>query len=131
MRAREILHEGYIAYELDRKSRQSLAAIFPPKYPEFIGHHITYKIGVKAKDKMPAMPKSVEVIGYADDGESIEALVVAINGKTQRPDGKAYHITWSLDRNKGRKPQHTNNLIASKEFEPVDPIAIQAKPELL
>ena len=44
MRAKEILTEMYIAYELDRKSRQSLASVFPPKYPDFIGHHITYKI---------------------------------------------------------------------------------------
>lgn len=127
MRATEILNESYIAFELDGKSRRTLAQHFIPKYPDFIGNHITYKLSNK-KDKIPSMPKSVEVIGYADDGEGLEALVVAINGKTTRPDGKIYHITWSLDRSKGRKPQHSNMLIAEKGYEDIEPISINAKP---
>jgi len=127
MRAKEILSEMYIAYELDKKSRRSLAATFPPKYPEFIGHHITYKMG---KGDLPAMPKSVKVVGYADDGDGLEALVVEINGKRNRPDCNIYHVTWSLDRSKGRKPMHSNGLVANG-YEAVTPIDIQAKPEIL
>ena len=36
------------------------------------------------------------MIGRADDGESLECLVVEIDGTTDRPDGSTYHITWSL-----------------------------------
>lgn len=124
------LMEGYIAYTLDKKSRNKLKSIFPPKYPEFIGHHITYKFGVGADEKLPK-GGTFKVVGYADDGKGLEALVVEVNGKTQRPDGKIYHITWSLDRSKGRKPVHSNNLIASKGFENVSPVGIMAKSEML
>lgn len=129
MRARELLSEMYIAYELDKKSRQSLAAAFPPKYADFIGHHITLRMVKKTETNLPSMPKSVRVVGYADDGEGLEALVVEINGKLTRPDGKTYHITWSLDRSKGRKPAQSNGLVAGG-YEAVTPIDIQAKPEL-
>ena len=129
MRAKEILTEMYTAYELDKKSRQILAATFPPKYPDFIGHHITNKMVKKNEVTLPAMPKSVRVIGYADDGEGLEALVVEVNGRKLRPDGKLYHITWSLDRSKGRKPVQSNGLVMNG-YDPVTPIEIKAKPEL-
>ena len=129
MRIIEILNESFIAFELDGKSRRTLAQRFIPKYPDFIGHHITYKLGGK-KDKLPGMPKSIEVVGYVDDGDGLEALVIAVNGKTVRPDGKTYHITWSLDRSKGKKPAHSNKLIAEKGYIDVDPIQISAKPGL-
>lgn len=130
MRAKEILTEMYTAYELDKKSRQLLAATFPPKYPDFIGHHITYKMVKKTDMSLPSQPKSIKVIGYADDGKGLEALVVEINGKTQRPDGKLYHITWSLDKSAGRKPVQSNSLVANG-FDPVNPpVEISAKPEL-
>ena len=127
----ERLDEMYIAFELDKKSRRQLAKVFEPKYPEFIGHHITYKFDVPKDAKIPSAPKSVEVIGYADDGEGIEALVVALNGKKDRPDGNTYHITWSLDRDKGKKPAHSNNLIATQGFKNVAPIQIVVKPKLM
>jgi len=120
---------SYIAFELDKKSRNILKQQFPPKYADFIGHHITYNPGAKKTDKIPHEPKSVVVVGYADDGESIEALVVEVNGKALRPDGKAYHITWSIDRSKGRKPAHSNALVA-QGFETVAPIGIKAKPDI-
>lgn len=119
----------YIAYELDKKSRQILAATFPPKYADFIGHHITLRMAKKNDAKLPSMPKSIRVVGYADDGDGLEALVVEVNGKTIRPDGQVYHITWSLDKSKGRKPVQSKGLI-SAGYEAVTPIDIQAKPEL-
>ena len=75
------LHEGYIAFEISEHSRQQLATIFEPKYPEFIGHHITHQFGVGKDVELPELPE-IQVIGYADDGESLEALVVAVNGLT-------------------------------------------------
>lgn len=126
-----MLNEKYIAFELDKKSRRQLAKVFEPKYPDFIGHHVTYKFGVDKDAKLPFPPKKMEVIGYVDDGEGLEALVVAINGSSERSDGNTYHITWSLDREKGKKPVHSNDLIAMKGYKKVTPVEIKAKPKLL
>lgn len=126
-----IIMEKYIAFELSKKSRRQLAKVFPPKYPEFVGHHITYKFGVSKDVKIPSLPKVIKVIGYVDDGEGIEALIVSINGSKDRPDGNTYHITWSLDRDKGKKPVDSNKLIASQGFSNVKPIDIKAKAKLL
>lgn len=130
MRKGEFLKEGYIAFELDEKSRNHLLSIFTPKYPKTIAHHITYAFGVPKDTELPMQPSSIEVVGYADDGESIEALVVAIDGSVKRNDGKIYHITWSLDPEQGRKPVHSNDLIANHGYEKVSPIKIDAKPKL-
>ena len=130
MRAKEILQEMYIAYELDKKSRRSLASIFPPKYPDFIGHHITYRMAKKNDLSLPSTPKSIKVIGYANDGDSLEALVVEVNGKLHRPDGGLYHITWSLDKSKGRKAVQSNALVQNGYERINPPIDIIAKPEV-
>lgn len=106
----ENLFEMYTAYVLDAKSRRELSKHFPPKYPETVGHHVTVKFGV-SKDTPTPRPAELKVVGYADDGEGLEALVVSVDGKTVRPDGGIYHITWSLDRSKGRKPVHSNELV--------------------
>jgi len=124
------LLESYIAFEIDKKSRNKLKKIFPPKYPDFIGHHITYKFGVDRNIKIPNTPKKVEVVGYIDNGKNLEALVVSINGKINRPDGKIYHITWSLNRSEGIKPVQSNNLLQSKKYQKIKPIAITVKSKL-
>lgn len=120
----------YTAYVLDDASRKMLADRFPPKYPEFVGHHITEQFGVPKGTEAPDQPQKVEVVGYAED-DGIEALVVAVDGKTERPTGGTYHITWSLDRDKGRKPVHSNKVIEEKGFEHVDPVEIRVRPEVL
>lgn len=118
--------KGYTGFELNRKSRQMLLAKFPPKFPDVYAEHVTYKFGV-GEDAVPSEPKSAEIVGYVSDN-SLEALVVAINGKTTRPDGKTFHITWSLDKSKGRKPVHSNNLIEA-DWEKIQPVPIRLHPK--
>lgn len=120
----------YTAYVLDPQSRDNLVKYFPPKYPEFIGHHVTEEFGVPKNAMPPESPHRIEVVGYAED-DGIEALVVAVDGETKRPDGSTYHITWSLDRDKGRKPVHSNNVIKEKGYQRVGPIQIDVRPEVL
>lgn len=115
---------SYIAFELDKKSRRELKKKFPPKFSEFIGHHVTYKFGVPTSTQMPPNPKG-KVIGYVCNDRGLEALVIEINGKKIRPDGKIYHITWSLDRSEGFKPVHSNALLEAKEFEKSESIDIK------
>ncbi len=101
----------YSALVLTQKSRNHLKSIFPPKYPDFIGHHVTLKFGLDSNELVAPLPDRVSVVGYVDDGEGLETLLVALNGDIDRPDGSRYHITWSLDRSLGRQPVHSNNII--------------------
>lgn len=113
-------YRGYEAFLLDEETRQDLAERFPPKYPEWIGHHITHKFGVfHDKTHLYGQLGEFSVVGYVDDGEGLEALIVSRDGNIYRPDGKIYHITWSLDRDKGKKPVQSNELIAKGNWQPV------------
>ncbi len=49
------------------------------------------------------------MVGVADDGAGVQALVVEIGGSTRRPDGSSYHIAWSLGA--GRKAAESNDVI--------------------
>ncbi|RLC97486.1 MAG: hypothetical protein DRI46_12980 [Chloroflexi bacterium] len=102
----------YTGYEIEAGSRQKLATLFPPKYPNFMGHHITEAFGVK-DGSVPEQPQHVLVVAHIDNGEDVEGFVVSIDGSSDRPDGDTYHLTWSLDRSNGAKPVHTNNHIES------------------
>jgi hypothetical protein len=126
-----LLNEMYIALVLDDQTRTKLRDTFPPKYKDFIGHHITLKFGVHKDTPLPRNQHSTEVVGYADDGKGIEALVVSLDGKTQRSDGSTYHITWSLDRSKGYKPVDSNKLLTGGFKKLDNPINITVKTELL
>jgi hypothetical protein len=119
------VRSGYQAFEVSAESRSQLAQVFPPKFKEFIGHHITYRFGVNSDLPLPEAT-SFRVIGYACDPSGLEALVVEIDGTTVRPDGKIFHITWSLDRDAGFKPVNSNNLLSGDAYELVKPINITA-----
>ena len=54
----------------------------------------------------------------AADGEGVEALVVAIDDSTDRPDGSIYHITWSLG--EGRRAKESNDVIARLGWTAID-----------
>ena len=130
MKVDEILTEAYTAYIVDQFSRQDLERMFPPKYPRWYGHHITVRFGVPPDTPKPPDPVKVFVYGYADDGHSIEAFAVEIDGQRKRPDGKLYHITWSLDPSK-RKPKDSNELLQTTKIRPVKPIEIGIHPAVL
>lgn len=105
---------SYEAFVLTAESRAALQRVFPPKYPMQIGHHVTHRFGVPRTANVPYGEQTTgwfEVIGYAED-DGIEALVVKVAGREFRPDGKRYHVTWSLDPAKGRKPVDSNRVIA-------------------
>jgi hypothetical protein len=105
---------NYTAYVLDDSARNTLLAKFPPKYPKVVAHHVTVQFGVPADTEVPP-PANVKVIGYADSGDGLEALVCTVNGKAEREDGKRFHITWSLDPTK-YSPVDSNKLLASNKF---------------
>lgn len=129
MKVSEIIMENYTAYVLDQSSRDVLSKKFPPKYSDFIGHHVTVAFGVPS-DSQPPPAAMLKVVGYIDSGDGLEALVVSVDGKVERDDGKIYHVTWSLDRSK-YKPVDSNAVLGQKKFTIIRAIPINGIPELL
>ena len=121
----------YTAYVLINKSINKLKELFNQDYPDFIGHHITVEFGVDKSHPIPPETDDVVVIGVASyDG--VQALLVAVNGVVERSDGSFYHITWSLDKAKGKKPVDSNKIIKdAQNVRFVSPIKIKTKPEIL
>jgi hypothetical protein len=114
-----------IGWKLDRDQRRELLEHFPPKFRKAIADHVT--LAVKAAPEAP-LPQETRgmIVGRVDDGAGVEAMVVAIGGTTDRPDGGTYHITWSLAN--GRKAQESNDVIAERgwiEFDEALPINLQ------
>jgi hypothetical protein len=106
--------------------RERLLERFPPKYERAVADHVTLQSG--ASDDTP-LPREVtaEIVGRADDGESLECLVVALDGTTDRPDGSTYHITWSLG--PGRRAKESNDVLRERGWEHLDrPIPIDIEP---
>ena len=53
-----------------------------------------------------------------------------IDGTCDRPDGSIYHITWSIDRARGRKPVESNDVIARLGWRPVEPpVPVRLQPD--
>lgn len=100
----------YTGWALPESERQRLLLSFPPIFPDVIAEHVTLAFGVGADAPLPEQTEGF-VVGHATDHLGVEALVVEIDGFTKRPDGKIFHITWSIDRAKKAKPVHSNAVI--------------------
>ena len=106
-----------IGWKLDREQRSALLEQFEPRYQEPVADHVTLE--VKAHSKPLPRPVESEIVGRSDDGKGVQAMVVTIDGTTERPDGSTYHITWSLA--PGRKAKESNDVIREKGWSPIDP----------
>lgn len=95
-----------IGWKINSRDRNELLRRFPPRYDNVVADHITF--GKSAGLTLPDVPVA-EVVGIADDGEGVQALVAELSGTTERPDGSTYHITWSLA--DGRKAVESNDVI--------------------
>jgi hypothetical protein len=102
-------------WKLPGDEREKLLRRFPPKYENVIADHVTLRVG---DGPLPARPDA-RIVGRADDGDSLECLVVELDGTTDRPDGSTYHITWSLGR--GRKAIESNDVLREYGWEPIHP----------
>lgn len=118
-----------IGWLLDEADRATLLARFPPAWPDVIAHHVT--LASASSDPLPAAIAG-EVVGQVNDGEGLQALVVAIHGTTDRPDGSTYHITWSLDKARGRRAIESNEVLREQGWDRLDtPIPIRLTPSEL
>src|SRR3712207_2332396 len=93
---------------LHPEDRESLLAAIPPAYPRLVAQHVALEGGEPPDFPLPSETEGF-VVGVADDGAGVQALVVEIGGTTQRPDGSTYHIVWSLA--PGRKLAESNDVI--------------------
>lgn len=115
-------------WKLGRDDRAALLERFAPEWPDVIADHIT--LDGDAGDDAPLPTATAgEIVGSVSDGEGLQAMVVAIDGTTDRPDGSTYHITWSLDRSRGRKAVESNDVIAARGWRAFEkPVPIRIMP---
>lgn len=113
-------------WKLPQDDRERLLGQFPPKYANVIADHVTLRVGATRETPLPRKPNA-RVVGRADDGDSLECLVVELDGTNDRPDGSTYHITWSLG--PGRKARESNDVLRDQGWEHLDaPVDIELEP---
>ena len=98
-------------WKLPSDERLALLERFPPRYDNVIADHVTLRVGATPETPLPRKPEA-RIVGRADDNQSLECLVVELDGTTDRPDGSTYHITWSLG--PGRKARESNDLLRDR-----------------
>lgn len=110
------MSDPILGWKLDARERAELLARFPPTYAETVADHVTFG----RKPEAPPLPQAdhAVVVGRADDGSGVEALVVEVGGTTSRWDGGIYHVTWSLS--PGREAKESNDVIAERGWQPVE-----------
>ena len=114
-----------VGWLVEEGERPALLARFKPAYPEVVAHHVTLKARAPKDEPLPA-GHSGEIVGVADDGAGVQALVVRIGGTTDRWDGSTCHITWSLG--PGRRAKESNDVIRERGFTPCDPVPVTLRP---
>lgn len=118
-------HETVTGWKVRPDERERLLERFPPRYDNVIADHVT----LRTETEHGTLPREVEarIVGKADDEDSLECLVVAIDGTTDRPDGSTYHITWSLGR--GREARESNDVLRDKGWARLEaPVDVGLKP---
>ena len=115
-----------IGWLLAEDDRDKLLKQFPPRFEKAVAHHVTLQTGAENEPLPPEV--RAQIVGRTDDDSGVEAMVVAIDGTTDRPDGSTYHITWSLDKKAGRKAKESNDVIAAQGWRAIAPIPIALEP---
>lgn len=114
-----------IGWKLDRSEREALLEQFPPRYASVIADHVTLETEAEQKPLPPEAKAAI--VGRADDGDSLECLVVTIDGTADRPDGSTYHITWSLG--PGRRARESNDVLKERGWQELDhPVPVTIEP---
>lgn len=112
---------GYVCWLLDGKDREQLLELIPPEFANVYAHHITLVYDVHHAFPLPTTTEG-KIVGEIMDA-GVQTLVVEIDGTTIRPDGKTFHITWSLE--DGKFPSNSNDIL-TKGWWPL-PIPIDIK----
>jgi hypothetical protein len=115
-----------VGWKLDRHQRKELLQQFPPRYANVVADHVTLRPRASRGAPLPGVDWG-EIVGRADDGTGVEAMVVAIGSSVDRPDGSIYHITWSLA--DGRHAKESNDVIRESGWTPIElPMPVKLLP---
>ena len=113
-------------WKLPQTEREALLERFRPRYENVVADHVTLRTGATPATPLPRKPEA-RIVGRADDENSLECLVVELDGITDRPDGSTYHITWSLG--PGRKARESNDVLRDRGWEHIPaPIPVELEP---
>lgn len=113
-------------WKLPPDQRELLLQRFPPKYENVVADHVTLRTGATSGTPLPR-PVDTRIVGRADDGGSLECLVVELDGTTKRPDGSTFHITWSMGPT--RRARESNDLLRERGWNALDaPIDVELEP---
>jgi hypothetical protein len=63
-------------WKLPEVERELLLRRFPPKYENVVADHVTLRGGATPATPLPNKPDCSKVVGRADEGMSLECLVV-------------------------------------------------------
>ncbi len=114
-------------WRLPPQDRAALLERFRPRYPQLVADHVTLRFDTDGETALPTA-RGGEVVGEVDNGKGVQALVVRIDGTTERGDGSHFHITWSLG--PGRRAKESNDAIAARGWERIHPpVPIALTPE--
>lgn len=114
-----------IGWQLDQGQREALLKQFVPRYPNVVASHVT--LATDAAGEPLPMPVRAAIVGRGDDDHGVEAMVVAIDGGTDRPDGSTFHITWSMER--GRRARESNDVLRERGWRRFDePVPVTLSP---
>lgn len=115
-----------IGWLVPSEERTRLLERFRPRYERTVADHVTLRSGV-INDTPPPAAVTARIIGEADDGAGVQALVVEIDGSPARSGGGTFHITWSLG--EMRQARESNDVIAEQGWRTVeDPIPVRLEP---
>lgn len=115
-----------VGWAVDPAQREELLAQFQPAYPRVVADHVTLRSRVDEHTPLP-QTRHGEIIGRVDDERGVEAMIVRVEGTTDRPGGGTYHITWSLG--EGRHGRESNDAIAELGWASLpEPIPVMLEP---
>lgn len=86
---------GYLAFKVPLEIKAQLAELFPHAYEDYFGDHITYTFGVPDNHGVDIESPHVITIRALYRSNEFEVFTVDMDGKSDRPDGRRYHLTWS------------------------------------
>lgn len=112
-------YSGYLVSRdavLSDLARQGIA----PAFENVVCEHVTYRY----PDPDPAPPfEEMRVVGHAV-GDGVQAVLIEVDGTSERGDGELYHITVSLA--EGHKPHESKLLVREGDVTPVEPFTVDA-----
>lgn len=115
-----------LGWKIEPACRERLLALFPPRYERTVADHVTRAFAHSPDASPPPGIAHARVVGHVDDGSGVEALVVAIDGCTARPDGGTWHVTWSLAGERAAKD--SNVVLAEQGWSPCEGGTILLRP---